>query len=618
MSKITYRPDIDGLRALAVLAVIIFHLNENWLPGGFLGVDIFFVISGYLITQIITQEMYHNQFSFREFYKRRIKRIYPVFALTMAIALVIASAIFVYNDFNQLRKTIELSTIFFSNFYLANTQGYFDLNASENPVLHIWSLSVEEQYYLFFPVLLYWLIRRGIGISRLFIITLFLAGILILLSFISDKLWLKIGVMDNYYNSFLRFPELFIGSLLALWQMKVKNVSPRTAQYINLIGFLGIIACLFLYRKDLPFIPGLALLLPCIFTSLIIYFQGSLFTRILSLPIIVFIGKISYSLYLFHWIIISFTFYITGVKSLSYTMIGIVLLLTFTCSILSYFLFETPIRRSSLGFKQAFIFLYLIPSLLIVSYGYGMRTIIKKQHMMLESIETIQNNQPVSAVVIGDSHAGHLSNFLTYVGQKEGWKADIWDQSEKQICFSFLLPSSRSIDSKQKEYCRDIETELNSDKYSVVMVSLFYNLKIGKSPVPRFSPQTFVVENFEQKFVESVTLLAKNKQVIIFGDVPTLNRSPQRNFLLEKYGLARYLDPIREFGDISQINTYIANLVKDIPNVRFVDLSQYISTDYIIDNKPIYSDQDHLTDFGSLYLGKQFHKYQKRLITELK
>lgn len=148
MQAVRYRPEIDGLRAVAVLSVIIFHLNNRWLPGGFLGVDIFFVISGFLITNIILSEIQNGSFSFRDFYTRRIKRIYPAFIAAVSLASVIASQIFLYEDFNQMRKTIELSTVFLSNIYLGFRLGYFDLSADENPVLHIWSLAVEEQYYL--------------------------------------------------------------------------------------------------------------------------------------------------------------------------------------------------------------------------------------------------------------------------------------------------------------------------------------------------------------------------------------------------------------------------------------------------------------------------------------
>lgn len=150
-----YRPEIDGLRALAVISVIIYHLFPHYLPGGFLGVDIFFVISGYLITKIITVEMSQGNFSFQRFYQRRIKRIFPVFILVMALASLFGSLFFIRSEGELQRKGIELGILSFANFFLANRQGYWDLAANENPILHIWSLSVEEQYYLIFPLLLF-------------------------------------------------------------------------------------------------------------------------------------------------------------------------------------------------------------------------------------------------------------------------------------------------------------------------------------------------------------------------------------------------------------------------------------------------------------------------------
>ncbi len=141
-NKLSYRPEVDGLRALAVLSVFVYHLNENWLAGGFLGVDIFFVISGFLITRIITTEMVEGKFEFKTFYNRRIKRIYPVFILTLFIASIFSSLVFIRSEGELLRKTIELAVGFVSNFYLSNRQGYFDLAANENPILHIWSLAV--------------------------------------------------------------------------------------------------------------------------------------------------------------------------------------------------------------------------------------------------------------------------------------------------------------------------------------------------------------------------------------------------------------------------------------------------------------------------------------------
>lgn len=213
MSKIKYRPEIDGLRAIAVISVILFHFNHHWLPGGFLGVDVFFVISGYLITKIIVIDIENNQFSYKDFYNRRIKRIFPIFISVMFFSSLIGTLIFTYQDFNTLRKGIEFSTFFSANIFFAKKQGYFDLDANSNPILHIWSLSVEEQYYLIFPLFLifgYKLFRN----KKIFFYLTFVLFLLSLgLTFIPDSYYTK--YINIYYLSQLRFFELLIGSGLS-------------------------------------------------------------------------------------------------------------------------------------------------------------------------------------------------------------------------------------------------------------------------------------------------------------------------------------------------------------------------------------------------------------------
>ncbi|HFC0019815.1 TPA: acyltransferase [Neisseria gonorrhoeae] len=230
MQAVRYRPEIDGLRAVAVLSVIIFHLNNRWLPGGFLGVDIFFVISGFLITGIILSEIQNGSFSFRDFYTRRIKRIYPAFIAAVSLASVIASQIFLYEDFNQMRKTIELSTVFLSNIYLGFRLGYFDLSADENPVLHIWSLAVEEQYYLLYPLLLIFCCKKTKSLRALRHISIILFLILTATSFLPAAFYTDILNQPNtYYLSTLKVSRAVggfaVGGLRANAKRQTENVA---------------------------------------------------------------------------------------------------------------------------------------------------------------------------------------------------------------------------------------------------------------------------------------------------------------------------------------------------------------------------------------------------------
>lgn len=614
MSSIKYRPEIDGLRAIAVISVIIYHLNENWLPGGFLGVDIFFVISGFLITGIIITEIQQNSFSFKQFYTRRIKRIYPAFITVMALVSFIASAIFIYNDFNKLRKMIELSIAFLSNFYLGLTQGYFDLSANENPALHIWSLAVEEQYYLIFPLILTLAYKKFREIKVLFIITLILFFILLSTSFIPASFYKEVLHQPNiYYLSNLRFPELLVGSLLAIYHCSNKiQLSTQVSNILAILSTLLLFSCLFLMNNDIAFIPGVTLILPCIFTALVIYTtsQNNIIKLCLSNKAIVFIGKISYSLYLYHWIFIALAYYITGEKQINNQSIAIVTVLTIIFSVLSYYLIEQPIRKSKLTFKQSFLYIYFIPSLLLLGFNLYKRQTIRAEKEYIEQAIPVsnENHYPAKVIILGDSHSAHLEAFLNYVGNKEGWKADIF--KDKFEC-SFIVNDKYQLDPN----CQSVWQK--DSQYKAIFISAFYDLKMGGQPVPRFRPETFIEPDFKVRFKNTVKQLAMQKPVYVFANNSSVSRSPLRGYLLENYGLEKYLTPIHRMGDIDASNKIIHDLVKDIPNVYWVDAQQYLPKDSVMaEGKYLYADQDHLTNFGAYYMAKEFSKYQRVMTPE--
>lgn len=613
-SSIKYRAEIDGLRAIAVISVIIYHLNENWLPGGFLGVDIFFVISGFLITGIIINEMKENRFSFKDFYTRRIKRIYPAFITVMAIVSFFASALFIYNDFNQLRKTIELAAVFSSNFYLGFKQGYFDLNATENPVLHIWSLAVEEQYYLIFPLFLLFSYKKSRNLKSIFKLTTILFIVFLLTSFIPNSFYKDVLHQPNtYYLSNLRFPELLIGSLLAIYSINKSIKQSISQKTVAALSFILLLTCLYFYHKNLIFIPGLSLVLPCLLAALVIYTttQESIVKKLLSTKPMVFIGKISYSLYLYHWIFISFAYYITGTKQIDNQIVSLVIVLTILFSILSYYFIEQPIRKSKLNFKQAFIYLYVIPSVLVIAYNMYERKQIRNEKEKIEQEVPLadSNSQiPAKILTIGDSHAGHLTHFLDYVGKQEDWKTDILNTGpECQV----LVNTNGDVTPECQAQWDEIA------KYNAVFISEFYDLRMGGQPVPRFEAESYLVPDFEIRFRKMVEKLAAQKPVYVFANNSSLNRSPIRGHILAKYGLDKYLEPIRRMGDIDSSNQIVRDLIKDIPNVYWVDAQQYLPKDSVMaEGKYLYGDQDHLTNFGSHYMGREFNKNQRLLTPE--
>ena len=331
LRKLSYRPDIDGLRALAVISVILFHINPNYMPSGFLGVDIFFVISGFLITSIIYREMAEETFTFANFYNRRIKRILPIFFVVLIIGLLVVWWLFLERDFHSITKSAISAVFFLSNLYFSRDGGYFDISSEEKPFNHIWSLSVEEQFYFIFPLVLLFIFKNR-HLKKHKLGTLIAGGgILLLSSFVNLQ---KLGIhLDSYYLSHLRMIELLSGSILSVFLFEKGN--KLTTKQSNVLGIIALsVLFLLLYLKNLfvvPYFPGILALLPCIAVSFLILANenGKWTTKLFSIPFVVWIGKISYSLYLWHWIVLAIFRYFIGIGELSFYYLIIITSLIF-------------------------------------------------------------------------------------------------------------------------------------------------------------------------------------------------------------------------------------------------------------------------------------------------
>ncbi len=307
-----YRPDVDGLRALAVLAVLCFHAFPQALPGGFAGVDIFFVISGFLISGIILGQIRADTFTFADFYRRRIRRIFPALAVVLAASLLFGWCSLIPADFRQLGTHVAAGAGFVSNLQLWSESGYFDTAAESKPLLHLWSLGVEEQYYLVWPLMLV-IFRRHV--ERIFWMILVVAAG----SFAVNLFLVAHEPTAAFYLPMGRFWELMLGSIIAYVQIfrapPVLSVLTR-----NLLAFAGaalIAAGFAMLNQDRNF-PGFWALLPCVGTSLLISSgEGAWLNRkVFSLRPVVFIGLISYPLYLWHWPLLVYARIMLGEPSL--------------------------------------------------------------------------------------------------------------------------------------------------------------------------------------------------------------------------------------------------------------------------------------------------------------
>ncbi len=298
MSTSNLRHDIQGMRGISILAVVLYHAFPFILPGGFVGVDVFFVVSGFVITGSILRDDESGRFSVVNFYRRRIRRIFP--ALYVMLAVVILAALFVMPP-AQLFEAAKsaVATIFFSsNYFFMKRIGYFDGPAALRPLLHTWSLAVEEQFYILFPLLLVLVCRKFPRFLRPMILAA--AALSLLLS-----IWLvRTNATEAFFSAPPRAFELLFGALVACPGWK-SNLSQKSRDALSVLGLVAIAVPLFAFRESTPF-PGLAALLPCCGAALLIRAgvgtgARSLAGEWLSTPILAFLGSVSYSLYLWHW-----------------------------------------------------------------------------------------------------------------------------------------------------------------------------------------------------------------------------------------------------------------------------------------------------------------------------
>ncbi len=341
MAAIGYRPEIDGLRALAVGAVVMFHLGLG-LQGGFVGVDVFFVISGFLITGIIRRGIENETFSLTGFWERRIRRIFPALFVVVAATLAVGYWMLIPIELQGLGRSSVAQSLLLANVYFWRDIGYFAGPAELKPLLHTWSLAVEEQFYLFFPLALCFLKR--LSRKRLFALLAVVAAI----SFAGSVYGAMFHPGATFYLLPTRAWELLVGCMLVVLPWKCKP-SPRRDNAIATLGFLALVLPIFLYNSKTPF-PGLAAAPPVLGTAAIIFATASTpsiwLCRALSFRPLVFVGLISYSLYLWHWPAIAYTrIYFGHFSWMQMVFAGMV---SFCGAIVSWKFVETPFRKNTL------------------------------------------------------------------------------------------------------------------------------------------------------------------------------------------------------------------------------------------------------------------------------
>ena len=344
MDKKLIRSDIQGLRGIAVISVVLFHAWSSLLPGGFVGVDIFFVISGFVITKTILKDFDSGKFTVGEFYRRRILRIFPALYVMILAVTCISLTILSPKNFVELEKT-SLTTIFYiSNIYFLKISGYFDGASTLKPLLHTWSLSVEEQFYFVYPIILFFINKKYPKLLLWFLLTL------AVLSLTLSELMIQKDPSAAFYLAQSRAFELLLGAIVAC--PLLSPINEKLRNLVSLIGLIMIASALILLNDKISF-PGIVALLPCFGTAFIIYSGncGQTFAgHVMSLRPLVFFGGISYSLYLWHWPALVLARHFIGGELNNFSIV-IVLVISVFVAFVSFKYIEQPILHNN--FKNA-------------------------------------------------------------------------------------------------------------------------------------------------------------------------------------------------------------------------------------------------------------------------
>lgn len=629
--SLIYRPDIDGLRALAVLAVVIFHFNKQWLPGGFVGVDIFFVISGFLITGIVHRQAAKKEFSFTEFYSRRIRRILPAaFAVTLA-TLLFGTLFMLPSDVQALSKSAIASVLSVANiyFWLFLDTNYFAASSDTVPLLHMWSLGVEEQFYLIWPGLM--LLSYKLGGRKLL---LSVASVLAITSFIVGEYFITRDHSFAYYMLPSRAGELLFGGMLFLIIDRLQRSPPRwVAEATGLTG-LALIAWSLAFLSETGGFPGLRSIIPTLGAGLMIAsgnFGGGVVTRSLSVRPVVAIGLVSFSLYLWHWPVLAFYRYAYGDLELTGTLICAALLVMFT--LLSYFCVEKPFRFQTSSFKNK-----ALPSAIAVSI-LGFSALSITQGGIISSIspdnyaQKIKENTELtnnalslpyvcqsnfkpeffdsekcligtrddspSVLVFGDSNAAHYVGYLDVISKQQGISAR---NVEHHACVPFEgIVSQKYINPGYYDSCEKYNTEVRKrlSDYNTIIVGASWGSYAQRN------------SDFYSDFDTMLKgLAATNKKIIVALKAPTFPAydGQCKNKALKIPNIDCEKRSSYDFKGESRENKHIITEAKKYSNV-----STLAVTDLICKNKrcsayvegiPAYFDGGHLSAAGSIKMGE--------------
>lgn len=641
LSNLAYRPDIDGLRAVAVVPVILFHAGAQWLPGGFVGVDIFFVISGYLISAIILREVGQGSFTFAGFYERRIRRIIPALLVMLLVTVAIFQIVALPDQAAGAAKSGIAALLSLSNFYFWRETGYFAPAAEFLPLLHTWSLAVEEQFYLLFPPVLLIITRLRWDVRKTLLIGTLLA--------FAVSLWLSANKPSvAYFLLPARAWELGLGAVLAagvvppLRGAVLRELAP-------VAGLAAIVVSLFTVRSNMAF-PGWVALAPCLGSALIIHDGGRswLANNVLAARPAVFVGLLSYSLYLWHWPILAAIRVYTASVHLAPMLAVAAIPLIFFVSWLSWRYVERPFRsRTAMPWPRMARILgggsavaLALSGLSIVMLGFPGRLTEPARLALAAASDVDPLRVPcqdgtrtaqcrfgslegqIAYAVIGDSHAAAIRPAVEasgVMGTAVGtlyWKpacplldgAVIPDHPEHIACTEFKTRMWREI-------------ERNQNLRTILLAGRWPYQILGTEPESGGSNRTFMVDGqsgepspeeskraFDRSLTRTIERLQRmGRKVIVIGSIPEPGFDVPHNVATALHlgrvaagGIRR--DAVEQ--RLTAADSLVAGIVARHPGVRFLSIwESFCDKDVCPIERggvPIYYDDDHLSYKGAV------------------
>jgi peptidoglycan/LPS O-acetylase OafA/YrhL len=631
MSQVGIRNDLSFLRALAVVSVLLFHFNISFISGGFAGVDVFFVISGYLMTRIIVGGLRDNNFSFIKFYFARARRIIPALLVLCLALLIVGWFILLPTEYRQLGKHTTSALTFFSNLIFAHEAGYFDAASHKKLLLHTWSLSVEWQFYIIYPIVLFALAK--LFQERLLKVSIF--SFLVLSFFCAIYMSTVLG-KSVYFNLSSRAWEMMFGSIAFLFPIAMSKENKVLAFYL---GLLLIICSFFILDENVSW-PGYWTLLPVVGTFLVIManYQESL---IANSKVSTLIGESSYSIYLWHWPIV--VILLRSFSELSFSVLLFGIALSFILGFLSFRFIELPAKKLKLStlmdmFQLSSIVCFVLLAAVLVFIKNGFVSPARFENNVIVADQEYLNREPrkdecltlnnsysshciygdpnakVALILLGDSHGSAVVSAVTEAIKNQGSVLFIAKAGCLTLKFNHRI-------GKRDYTCREftnnellfIEKNYPSVPMLIVNRWAFYihgKINGDQQPLVKFDDNSSASlgSKFEKSLEDTLCPISQNRKVSLLLPIPEfateLPKQVAKQLIVND--LSEVMLPVNVY---KKRNAVVLNALKNVSsscNINLIDTSKTLcDSEYCIGssgNRPIYYDDNHLSEWGNKLL----------------